>query len=111
MQLIDSAELKGCVRIPTDGVAVSDGATPCIVTTGLVSPTDGGWFDGHASSPADGDWFDVYQAAPASSAPVLSACSPLGTPSNDKLCAALVDAFCVRSKSRFRGHTDGIAAC
>jgi len=115
MQLIDGVELKGSVRITTDGVAVSDGATPCIVTTGLVSPTDGGWFDGHASSPADGDWFDVYQAAPASNAPVLAplsaCCSPLGTPSNDKLCAALVDAFCVRSKSRFRGPTDGIAAC
>ena len=131
LQLIDGAQLCGSVRLTTDGVEVSDGTTPCGATpcgatlcgapalrvpafcvphAHLASPTDGKWFETKDSSSEDDDWFTAYQALPTSASaastprgvPLYGGCSPLATPTDDRLCSAVVDAFCTRSS--FRCH-------
>ena len=63
LQLINGAQLCGSVRLTTDGVEVSDGATPCGTTlcgapafcvpqAQLASPTDGKWFETIAQNSA-----------------------------------------------------------
>ena len=121
LQLINGAQLCGSVRLTTDGVEVSDGATPCGTTlcgapafcvpqAQLASPTDGKWFETKASSSEDDDWFTAYHALPTSASaassprgvPLHGGCSPLATPTDDRLCSAVVEAFCTRSS--FRCH-------
>ena len=122
LQLIDGAQLCGSVRLTTDGIEVSDGATPCglhhlcgapafcVPRAQLASPMDGKWFETKASSSEDDDWFTAYHALPTSASaastprgvPLFGGCSPLATPTDDRLCSAVVDAFCMRSS--FRCH-------
>ena len=129
LQLIDGERLCGSVRLTTDGVEVSDGATPCgtpalcvpQAVAQLASPTDGKWFESKASISEGDDWFTAYQAQPTSASaastprgvpPPHGGCSPLATPTDDRLCSAVVDAFCTRSS--FRCHvtaSPGLLAC
>lgn len=119
LQLIDGERLCGSVRLTTDGVEVSDGTTPCgtpavcvpQAVAQLASPTDGKWFESKASISEGDDWFTAYQAQPTSASaastprcvpPPHGGCSPLATPTDDRLCSAVVDAFCTRSS--FRCH-------
>ena len=110
------------MRLTTDGIEVSDGATPCglhhlcgapafcVPRAQLASPMDGKWFETKASSSEDDDWFTAYHALPTSASaastprgvPLFGGCSPLATPTDDRLCSAVVDAFCMRSS--FRCH-------
>jgi len=81
----EAVELSGDVVISTDGMAITPsgmGFTPSSSKPKAEPQTD--------------DWFSAYNAANTSSSPDCAAdhvLSPLLTPSNSKLCAALVDAF------------------
>ena len=127
------------MRLTTDGVAVSDGATPCLAAAAspplpaLASPADGKWFESqlassdaaakhgsHASSPSeDEDWFATYGSSGAST-PSAGGAAPLeglltsllATPTDDRLCSAVVDAFCLRSSFSCQVvASPGVLAC
>jgi len=91
LKLLDggaAVELSGDVVVTTDGMAVT--------------PSGMGFTPGSKTAGGDGtscdDWFSAYNASQLSGSPKSASAdqhllSPLLTPSNSKLCAALVDAF------------------
>ena len=103
LKLLDgnAVELSGDVVVTTDGMAVTPsgmGFTP-VGSSGNKDP---------AAACGDDDWFAAYSgarsarsdgepragsAAGSSTLEQVAGLSPLLTPSNNKLCAALVDAF------------------
>ena len=80
-------ELTGDVVLNTDGAAVAMTPSQMLASTPAARETDG-------ADPKDrDDWFAAYNAQPPKSSPPGDGLSSLLTPSNTKLCAALVDAF------------------
>ena len=106
LKLLDggsTVELSGDVVVTTDGMAVTPsgmGFTPMGQSATALATGDDDWFATYSGGAAAGAAGAVASAGKAAAAEVaasraedMAGLSPLLTPSNNKLCAAIVDAF------------------